>query len=220
MFSKFFLLSGAMLFSMTTFAKEAPKAQQVRSVVVFCSSSHKINPAYQKAAQELGTTLAKNKLELVFGGADTGLMGVLAIAAKKGGAKITSIFPETLKGHGVEYKEADTFVYTKSISERKDKMMESDAIVALPGGLGTLDELLFAIIEKQLGIHKKPIILVNVNQYWDPFLEMLKAMVKENTIKPAHLNLVTVINASTELMAALSQEQKGFLSMKTRWWEK
>tara|TARA_R110002095_G_scaffold88769_2_gene77534 strand:- start:427 stop:1113 length:687 start_codon:yes stop_codon:yes gene_type:complete len=192
----------------------------LKNVVVFCSSSHKIKNSYQEAATALGETLAKNNINLVFGGSDTGLMGLVARAAKAGGSKITNIFPEQLKAYNIEYKEADVFIYTKTIGERKEKMMRADAFVALPGGFGTLDEVMSAVIAKQLGVHKKPIILVNIDGFWQPLLETFKAMAKENTLKPEHLQLVTIIDSPDHLMGALEAEQGGFLDIETRWWEK
>ena len=120
---------------------------------------------------------------------------------------------------GIEYKEADEFIYTSTLSERKDTMMRSGAIVALPGGIGTLDEVVSTLCAKQLGIHKKPIILVNTDGYWDPLLELFKEMHKNNTIKADHLKLFTIIESPKQLMAALSQKQGGFLGVETRWWE-
>jgi len=98
--------------------------------------------------------------------------------------------------------------------------MKADAFVALPGGIGTLDEVMSAIIAKQLGVHKKPIILVNTDGFWQPLLETFKSMLKENTLKPEHLNLFTLIDSPEQLAQALSAEQGGFLDVNTRWWEK
>lgn len=141
---------------------------QFKSVCVFASSSPSVDTIYFAAAERLGILLAERNIELIYGGGKNGLMGALARAIKSSGGKVTGIIPEAIHRYGVAYPEADEMIITQSLRERKSIMEErSDAFIALPGGFGTLEELLEIITLKQLGFHQKPIVIMNVNRFYD-----------------------------------------------------
>ncbi len=144
-----------------------------KSICVFASSNPTVDDVFFSAARELGKYMAARKIELIYGGGKNGLMGALAESAKSAGGKVTGIIPEAIHRYGVAYPEADEMIITHNLRERKSRMEErSDAFIALPGGFGTLEELLEIITLKQLCYHQKPVLILNVNAFYDP-LELL-----------------------------------------------
>lgn len=157
----------------------------VKKVCVFASSSSILDKSYIDAASELGTLIGKNGFDFVYGGSNLGLMWASASAAKQNGSKLTGIMPEKLYNLCVSKEETcDEFYVTKGMRERKAKLDElSDAIVALPGGYGTLEELSEMIVQKQLGYNKKPIVLLNINGFYDKLNEFFEVMISEKFAK-------------------------------------
>ena len=146
----------------------------VRSLSVFCGSSTGINGRHHEAAARLGAILAEEGVELVFGGARIGLMGVLADAALGAGGRVTGVIPHDLKWAALAHQGLHELIVVKSMHDRKRVMFErSDAFVALPGGFGTLDETFEIITWKQIGLHDKPIVLVDNDGYWKPLGALL-----------------------------------------------
>ena len=149
---------------------------KINAVCVYCGSSPGTEPAFTEAAKKLGKILAENGVRLVYGGGSVGLMGALAHAVLTHGGEATGIIPEFLMQkeratHGHE------MIVTRGMHERKRKMFErADAFVALPGGLGTLEELVEQLTWVQLGRHKKPILIANIDGYWNPLLELIEHM--------------------------------------------
>jgi uncharacterized protein (TIGR00730 family) len=139
-------------------------------VCVFCGSRPG-DPAHLAAARELGASLARRRVGLVYGGASVGLMGALADAALTGGGEVIGVMPRGLFSREIAHRGLSTFYETDSLHVRKQKMHElSDAFIAIPGGFGTLDELFEAVTWKQVGIHQKPIGLLNLDGYFDGLL--------------------------------------------------
>ena len=158
--------------------------QAIRSITVYCSSSRHVPAIYFEAARELGTSVARSGWTLVYGGNDVGCMGVLADAARAAGGKVVGITPELLVRDGIADDACDELIVTANMRDRK-AMLEArgDAFVALPGGLGTFEEIFEILVGKLLGYHQKPIVLLNVADYYGPLLTMIEHGVEQRFIK-------------------------------------
>lgn len=153
------------------------RPERVRAVCVYCGSGHGESPAYTEGAQLLGRALAEAGIGLVYGGGGLGLMGEVARATLEAGGKVTGIIPEFLTEREHMLREVTDLVVTADMHERKKLMFErSDAFVALPGGIGTLEELVEQLTWSQLGQHSKPIVIANIADFWSPFLNLLDHM--------------------------------------------
>jgi len=150
----------------------------ISSLCVFCGSRVGNDPAYSAVARELGAEMAKRNIRLVYGAGNIGIMGELAEEVQCNGGKITGVIPEFLDRLEVGRKESDEFIVTTSMHDRTARMFEaSDAFVSLPGGLGTLDETFEIITWRQLGLHDKPIIILDVNGYWSPLSALIESSI-------------------------------------------
>jgi uncharacterized protein (TIGR00730 family) len=150
---------------------------KINALCVYCGSSPGTDPAFVETAQNFGKILAENDIRLVYGGGSTGLMGALAEAVLKHGGDVTGIIPEFLTKKERPRRLAQELIVTRDMHERKRTMFErADGFVALPGGIGTLEELVEQLTWAQLGRHKKPILLANINGYWDPLLSLIAHM--------------------------------------------
>lgn len=156
----------------------------VGSICVFCGSGPGRNPAYVAAAQTVGRAMAEAGIRLVYGGGSLGLMGEVARAVLSNGGKVTGIIPSFLSEKERMLRDVDELIVTKDMHERKRLMFErSDAFVALPGGIGTLEELVEQLTWSQLGRHDKPIVLANIANFWDPFRALLAHMREDHFIR-------------------------------------
>ncbi|WP_222877040.1 TIGR00730 family Rossman fold protein [Terrihabitans soli] len=156
----------------------------IKSVCVYCGSGLGRDPRHEAAALSLGEDLAKNKVGLVYGGGGMGLMGTVAKSVLEHGGHVTGIIPDFLQNREFMLKEAQEHIVTKDMHERKRLMFEkADAFVALPGGIGTLEELVEQLTWAQLGQHKKPIMIANIGGYWEPLLSMLEHMTAHSFIR-------------------------------------
>ncbi len=150
---------------------------KINALCVYCGSSPGTDPAFAATARGFGKILAENGIRLVYGGGSTGLMGALADAVLKNGGDVTGIIPEFLTRREQPRRLAQELIVTRDMHERKRKMFErADGFVALPGGIGTLEELVEQLTWAQLGRHKKPILLANIKGYWDPLLTLVDHM--------------------------------------------
>ena len=150
---------------------------KINAICVYCGSSPGTEPAFIEAAQELGKILAENGVRLIYGGGSVGLMGALAESVLEHGGQVTGIIPEFLTKRERPRRLAQELIVTRDMHERKRTMFErADAFVALPGGLGTLEELVEQMTWAQLGRHKKPILVANINGFWDPLLGLIAHM--------------------------------------------
>jgi uncharacterized protein (TIGR00730 family) len=150
---------------------------KINAVCVYCGSSAGTDPAFADTARAFGKILAESDIRLVYGGGSTGLMGALADAVLKNGGDATGIIPEFLTNREKPRRLAQELIVTRDMHERKRKMFErADGFVALPGGIGTLEELVEQLTWAQLGRHKKPILLANIKGYWDPLLTLIDHM--------------------------------------------
>jgi uncharacterized protein (TIGR00730 family) len=155
----------------------------IRSICVYCGSSPGTNPEFTEIARAFGQILAENSITLVYGGGARGLMGALARAVHDNGGSVVGIIPDFLKSRERMFAGAHEIVVTRDMHERKRLMFErADAFVALPGGVGTLEELVEQLTWSQLGRHSKPILIANINGFWDPLLELLDHMKRSGFI--------------------------------------
>lgn len=151
-----------------------------RSVCIYCGARDGENPAYASAAEAVGRMLAQNGWRLVYGAGDVGLMGRVARAAQDAGGQTFGVIPAHLMDWEVGKRDLDTFVVTETMHERKKVMfVNADAVMVLPGGAGSLDECFEALTWRQLGLHDKPVILLNVAGYWDPLIALLDHLIAE-----------------------------------------
>ena len=163
----------------------AKLGRAARSICVYCGSGLGLNPAYREAARTLGAAMARNDIGLVYGGGSLGLMGEVARATLDHGGRVTGIIPGFLVEKEAMMRDVDEVIVTEDMHERKRVMFErADAFVALPGGVGTLEELVEQLTWAQLGRHKKPILILNVARFWDPLCVLLDQMEKLAFIRP------------------------------------
>lgn len=153
------------------------KVSKIRTICVYCGSSPGTDPAFVEAARAFGTILANNGIRLVFGGGAVGIMGAIAKSVLDHGGKVTGIIPEFLVAREHAMRGADSLIITRDMHERKRKMFEmADGFVALPGGIGTLEEVVEQITWVQLGRHRKPILLANIEGFWNPLCALIDHM--------------------------------------------
>ena len=165
-----------------------------KSVCVFCGARSGTLPAYAAAATATGVLLAANNWRLVYGAGDVGLMGLVAKGTQSAGGKTLGVIPTHLLGMEVGKRDLDTFVITETMHERKKVMfMNADAIVMLPGGAGSLDEFFEVVTWRQLGLHAKPIILLNILGYWQPLLDLMQHVVAQGFADRSLLDFITTV---------------------------
>jgi len=156
---------------------ERENPSKIRKICVYCGSGPGTDPAFVEAARAFGAILAKNGIGLVFGGGAVGIMGELAQAVRHHGGEVTGIIPDFLVAREHAMRDAQGLIVTRDMHERKRKMFEmADAFVALPGGVGTLEEIVEQMTWAQLGRHKKPILLANIEGFWQPLCALLDHM--------------------------------------------
>lgn len=177
---------------------------KIGAVCVYCASSTKIDEVYFEAARELGTLLAERRICLVNGAGRMGLMAAVADAVLKSGGEVTGVIPHFMVEQGWQHEGLTRLVEVGSMHERKAAMAEmGDATIALPGGCGTLDELMEIITWKQLGLYLKPIVILNVGGYYDPLLEMLRRAVEENFMRVQHSDIWHVARTPQEAVGLI-----------------
>ena len=172
------------------------------TVCVYCASSTQCDPFYFEETRILGRELAGAGLTVFYGGGAVGLMGCLADSALAEGGKVIGVLPNFMKEVEWGHKGLTALHLVGDMHERKNRMIqEADAFVALPGGCGTLEELLEAITWKRLGLHTKPIVLVNLKGYYDPLIAMLERCIAEKFMRPQHGAMWSVVNSAREVAA-------------------
>ena len=160
---------------------------------LFCGSRNGNDPAFSAAARGLGAALAAGGHRLVYGAGDRGLMGEAARAAQTSGGAVTGVIPQHLVDAEIGKTDIDEYLVTDNMHQRKMLMFErSDAVVALPGGPGTLDELIEVLTWRQLGLHAKPVVLLNVNGYWHPLLALLEHIIAHGFADRSFLNFLDI----------------------------
>jgi uncharacterized protein (TIGR00730 family) len=189
---------------------------EINSICVYCGSGPGTNPAFVAAARAFGRILAENGIRLVYGGGSVGLMGELAKSVVDHGGAVTGIIPEFLTAREFMFQRAQEMIVTRDMHERKRLMFEhADAFVALPGGIGTLEELVEQMTWAQLGRHKKPILIVNIERFWDPLCVLLDHMKQSAFIREGlTINLLVadrvedILPKLTEAARAVAETEK------------
>lgn len=177
---------------------------ELSRICVYCGSSPGATPGYAEAARSLGETLARNGITLVYGGAAVGLMGVLADAVLGAGGEVVGVITRQLIGREVAHPGLTELIRVDSMHHRKQKMFElADAFVALPGGLGTLEELTEVATWAQLGLHHKPMATLDVGGYWTAFHRFLGEAIGHGFMKPENQELIVNVGAVADVLPAL-----------------
>ena len=180
----------------------------MKSICVFCGGNPGARPSYGAAARRLGEFMAERGMSLVYGGAQVGLMGVIADAVLGGGGEVLGVIPTFLAGKEIAHQGLTELRIVSSMHERKALMAErADAFVALPGGFGTLDELFEILTWAQLGLHQKPCGVLNVDGYFDGLLSYLDHATAEQLIKAEHREMLIAATDPTELLSRMSRYQ-------------
>jgi uncharacterized protein (TIGR00730 family) len=173
----------------------------VRRVCVFCGSAAGVRLDYAEAAMAMGTALAERGVGLVYGGGHVGLMGVVADAALAGGSEVIGVIPKGLHAREVGHEGISELRVVETMHERKAEMAAlADGFVTLPGGLGTLEELFEVWTWAQLGIHRKPLALLDVGGYWQPLIALVEAMAAEGFVAPVHRRMLLVESDPEDLL--------------------
>ena len=183
--------------------------RELGSVCVFCGSSSEVDPVFRDAARRLGARLAASGLQTVYGGGHIGLMGILADAARAGGGEVIGVIPEALVKRGLAHAGLTELHVVPSMHERKRLMFEkSDAFVVLPGGIGTLEEAFEVISWRQLALHDKPIVLVDVAGYWRPLLALIEATIAHGFAAAESRRLYAVCDSVERVIEAIEAQPK------------
>lgn len=181
---------------------------RIQSVCIYCGSNSGSRPAYTSAAREMGALLAQRRIRLVYGGGRVGLMGAIADAVLAGGGEVTGVIPESLVSKEVAHLGLKDLRVVASMHERKALMADlADAFIALPGGFGTLEEFAEILTWAQLGLHRKPHGLLNIEGFYDPLLAFFDHAVSENFIRQAHRDVVIAETNPARLLDSLADAQ-------------
>lgn len=173
----------------------------MKRITVFCGSSFGTEEIYKEQAALLGETLAKQNIELVYGGANVGLMGAVADAVLNNGGKAIGVLPNFLRSKEIAHLGLTELILVESMHERKTKMNDlCDGVIALPGGFGTLEELFEMITWAQLGLHKKPIAILNINGFYDYLIQLTEVMVSKGLLKEVNQQMLLVSNDIDDLL--------------------
>ncbi|MCA1918222.1 MAG: TIGR00730 family Rossman fold protein [Flavobacterium piscis] len=187
----------------------------MKRITVFCGSSFGTEEIYKEQATLLGQTLAKQNIELVYGGANVGLMGAVADGILKEGGKAIGVLPNFLRSKEIAHLGLTELILVESMHERKTKMNDlCDGVIALPGGFGTLEELFEMLTWAQLGLHKKPIAILNINGFYDALIELTKVMVEKGLLKEANQQMLLVSDNIDDLL----DQMKNYVAPTTGKW--
>ncbi len=186
-------------------------------ITTYCSSSEAIDRRYTEVAHRYGTALGEAGHELVYGGTSIGLMGTIAASTRRSGGRVTGVIPELIHDRGLGDDGCDELVVTATMGDRKQEMIaRADAFVALPGGFGTLEELLEVLTLKQLGYHRKPIVMLQVDGFWDGLLGVFEQLYTSSFAKPDYRRLYAVADDVDELLDLVARPPDDDLP--TKWW--
>jgi uncharacterized protein (TIGR00730 family) len=176
----------------------------VRSIAVYCASSNKIRASFIAAAERLGELMATKGKRLVYGDGGIGLMAAVARGALNAGGEVVGVIPQFMVDQGWNNPDSTKTIVTQTMHERKSTICEiSDAMVALPGGIGTFEELLECLTWKQLGLHHNPVVILNTDGYYDKLLACIDQMVEEQMMRPIHKDMYVVVSEPEEVLPAI-----------------
>lgn len=178
----------------------------MKRVAVYCGSANGSSPTFLTEAKALGSAIAEAGLGLVYGGASIGLMGAVADAALAGGADVIGVLPEVLSGSEIAHRGLTRLEMVPSMHERKARMVKlADAFLMLPGGYGTLDEMMEIVTWKQLRLHSKPCILINTEKYWDGLLTFLDRAVEAGFLKKENRGLLEIVETAAQAVSLVNR---------------
>lgn len=178
--------------------------RNIQSIAVYCASSNKLRPSFVEAAERLGNLIAAAGMRLVYGDGGIGLMAAVARGALNNGGEVIGVIPQFMVDQGWNNPSSTQTIVTQTMHERKATICDiSDAMVALPGGIGTFEELLECLTWKQLGLHHNPVVILNTDGYYDRLLACLDLMVEEQMMRPIHKEMFVVVNQPEEVIPAI-----------------
>lgn len=176
----------------------------INSLCIFCGSRFGETAKFSNQAARLGRLCGEHGIEVVYGGGHVGLMGIVADSAMSAGGRVVGLIPTRLLQREVGHREISDLIVTKNMFDRKDQMIErSDAFAILPGGLGTLDELFEVLTLRQLGYHQKPIVLINIDGFWDPLNALISQAVKAGFAEPDVTSMILSVDHADDVLPAL-----------------
>ncbi|MCB9990234.1 MAG: TIGR00730 family Rossman fold protein [Rhodospirillales bacterium] len=191
---------------------------EIKSVCVYCGSSAQVAEGFKQAASALGEIFAQAGIRVVFGGGRVGLMGLVSDATMEHGGTVIGIIPEHIAEKEIAHSGLTELHVVETMHERKQMMVDrADAFIILPGGLGTMDEFFEIFTWWQLGLHDKPIIIVNLDGYWDSLLALVDNIITQGFARPADREYLTVINRIDEVLDALERAPQEKIDVKTKW---
>lgn len=178
--------------------------KNIQSIAVYCASSNKLRLSFVEAAERLGSLIAAEGMRLVYGDGGIGLMAAVARGALSNGGEVIGVIPQFMVDQGWNNPSSTQTIVTQTMHERKATICDiSDAMVALPGGIGTFEELLECLTWKQLGLHHNPVVILNTDGYYDRLLACLDLMVEEQMMRPIHKEMFVVVNQPEEVIPAI-----------------
>ena len=188
----------------------------MKTVTIYGASSSQIDPEYIKIASELGKLLAQNGIACITGGGSEGMMGAVAKGVLEAGGQITGIIPQFMVDEGWSNNALSEIIVTKNMHERKQLMAEkSDACIALPGGIGTMEELMEIITWRQLSLYNKPVVIFNIKGYYDPLLSMLEKAIEEKFMHPKNQEAWNIAYSSEEVLSAIALRSQLHFDMRS-----
>jgi len=180
----------------------------MKNITVFCGSSFGSNEIYKEQATLLGKTLAKQNIQLIYGGADVGLMGAVADGALNENGKVVGVLPRFLQSKEIAHKNLTDLILVETMHERKTKMNDlCDGVIVLPGGYGTLEEFFEMITWAQLGLHKKPIGVLNIDGFYDDLIKLVQTMVDKGFLKQVNRDMLLISDNIDELLDQIRNYQ-------------
>lgn len=184
------------------------KSNTMKNITVFCGSSFGTDKIYEEQAFLLGQTLAKQNIQLIYGGSETGLMGTIANGVLSENGKVTGVLPYFLQAKEIAHKSLTELILVETMHERKTKMNElCDSVIVLPGGYGTLEEFFEMITWAQLGLHKKPIGILNIDGFYDDLIRLVQTMVDKGFLKQVNRDMLLISNTIDELLEKMRNYQ-------------
>lgn len=192
--------------------------KEKKSICVFCGSSGKVDDAYRQAASQLGTLVGAKGFDLVYGGGHVGLMGLVADAALASGSSVLGVIPKFLQDYEIGHDGLDELIVTDNMHDRKRLMYErSDAFVILPGGLGTLDETFEVLTWTQLGLSAKPVVLANINGFWNPLLALVDHLVSSGFAREENRSILQVADNMEEIFQMIETVSVTCRNVSPKW---
>ncbi|MBR1995857.1 MAG: TIGR00730 family Rossman fold protein [Paludibacteraceae bacterium] len=178
--------------------------KEVHSIAIYCSSSNKVRESYMQAAERLGELFAEANIQLIYGDGGIGLMAAAAQGALDAGGKVLGVIPQFMVDAGWNNPRSTKTIVTETMHERKATICQhADAMVALPGGIGTFEELLECLTWKQLGLHTCPVVILNTDGYYDRLLSCIDYMIEEQMMRPIHREMFIVVSTPEEVLPAI-----------------